>query len=79
MSRDELQRRITADPAIYAGAACVRGTRVPVVVILDALAEGLTVEEILDHYPSLDAEDVWAAAAHGADLARENLWKVRTE
>jgi uncharacterized protein (DUF433 family) len=42
----------------------------------NALAEGLTPEEIIDHYPSLTIEDIRAAAAYGAELARENVWKI---
>jgi uncharacterized protein (DUF433 family) len=40
------------------------------------LAEGLTPEEIVDHYPSLKIEDIRAAVAYTAELARENVWKI---
>lgn len=43
-------------------------------IILDALAEGLTPEQVLDHYPTLTLEDVRAAIAYAAELARENVW-----
>jgi uncharacterized protein (DUF433 family) len=55
---------------------CIRGTRIHVAVILDGLAEGLTAGEILDHYPSLTQDDVRAAVAYAAELARENVWRV---
>jgi uncharacterized protein (DUF433 family) len=43
---------------------------------LDGLAEGLTPEELIDHYPQLKTDDVRAALAYAAELSRENLWKV---
>lgn len=76
MTREQLLERVTADPAICAGKPCIRGTRIYIAIILDALAEGLTPEEIIDHYPSLTVDDVRAAVAYAADLARENVWKV---
>jgi uncharacterized protein (DUF433 family) len=69
MTRDDLLKRIAADPNICGGVACIRGTRVPVSVILDALAEGLTPEEVLDHFPQLQPEDIRAALAYAAELA----------
>ena len=68
--------RITADPAICGGQACIQGTRVPVHVILDFLAAGNTVEEILDEYPQLTREDVLAAIEYAAMLAREEFETV---
>ena len=68
-----MNKRISADPRICGGQACVRGTRVPVYVILDFLAAGNTVEEILAEYPQLAREDVLAAIEYGALLAREEF------
>ena len=76
MDREELLARVTVDPNICAGKPCIRGTRLYIAIILDALAEGLTPEEIMDHYPSLEINDIRAAQAYGAELARENVWKV---
>lgn len=64
---------IAVDPAICHGRACIKGTRVMVSVILDNLAAGLTVEEILSSYPSLNREAVQAAIAYAAELARERI------
>jgi uncharacterized protein (DUF433 family) len=64
---------ISADPAIAHGQACVRGTRVPVSVLLDCLAAGMPTEEIVAEYPSVTPEAIRAAAAYGAQLAREEL------
>ncbi|MBM4040350.1 MAG: DUF433 domain-containing protein [Planctomycetes bacterium] len=68
--------RISADPEICGGQACVKGTRVPVYAILDFLAAGNTVEEILDEYPQLVREDVLAAVEYAAMLAREEFETV---
>jgi uncharacterized protein (DUF433 family) len=63
--------RITSDPLIAHGKVCVCGTRIPVSVVLDNLAAGLTTDEIVGSYPSLTGEDVRACVAYGAELARE--------
>ncbi len=65
--------RITVDPAVCHGQACIKGTRVMAAVVLDNLAAGLGTDEILQSYPSLMAEDVQAAMAYAADLARERM------
>lgn len=65
------RERIAADPVICHGKPCIKGTRIMVSVVLDNLAEGLTAEEIVAEYPSLGLEDVRAAMAYAADLARE--------
>ena len=78
MTRDELLGRVTVDPGVCGGKPCIRGTRICMAIILDALAEGLTPEEVMDHYPSLEVDDIRAAEAYAAELARENVWKVAT-
>ena len=65
------QNRITVDPGVCHGQACIKGTRVMVSVVLDNLAAGQQVDEIVQSYPSLTAEDVNAAVAYAAELARE--------
>lgn len=62
---------ITADPAVHHGKACIKGTRIPVAVVLDNLAAGLKTEEIIKSYPSLTAQAIQAAIAYAAELARE--------
>ena len=69
--------RVTTDPAICHGQACIKGTRVPVSVVLDNLAAGMTASEIVRSYPSLAPEDVSAAVAYGAELARERIIDLR--
>lgn len=69
----EWRERIAASPEVCHGKPCVRGTRVMVSVILDSLAAGESVEAILDGYPGLTREDVRAAVAYAADLARDRV------
>jgi uncharacterized protein (DUF433 family) len=76
MTHEELLNRVTVDPAVCAGKPCIRGTRIYIAIILDAFAEGLTPEQIMEHYPSLTVEDIRAAVAYAAELARENIWRV---
>jgi len=64
---------ISSDPAICHGQACVRGTRIPVSVVLAALAGGMTEAQILDLYPTLSIEGLRAAVAYGAMLAGEEI------
>jgi len=76
MSTGELLKRVTVDPEVCGGKPCVRGTRIFVATILDGLAEGLTPEQIMDHYPQLTLEDIRAALAYGAMATQENIWKL---
>lgn len=67
------QDRITVDPNVCHGKACIKGTRVMVSVVLDNLAAGESVERILEGYPSLTREDIQATMRYAAELARERL------
>jgi len=67
---------ITSDPKVMHGVACFKGTRVPVSVVLDNLADGEAPQRILDQYPSLKPEHIPAAIAYAADLARERVVPV---
>jgi uncharacterized protein (DUF433 family) len=67
------RERIVSTPETLAGVPRIAGTRVQVTVILDNLAAGLTPEEIVDEYPSLALDDIRAAIAYAADLAREEV------
>lgn len=69
MRRDELLTRITVDPKVCFGKPCIRGHRIWVSLILDLLADGMTVEQILDDYPGLEKADVCACIAYGAEMA----------
>ncbi len=71
-----MRERIEVNPNIHFGKPCVRGTRIYIAIILDALAEDLTPEQVIDHYPQLTLDDVRAALAYAAALAQENTWKL---
>jgi uncharacterized protein (DUF433 family) len=65
------REHLTSDPKICGGQLCAKGTRVLVTVILDNLAEGLSREDILRSYPTLEPIHIDAAMAYAAELARE--------
>jgi uncharacterized protein (DUF433 family) len=65
--------RITFDPAIMGGRACIRGMRIPVSVIVGQLAHGATTEELLAEYPDLEKADVQQALEYAAWLAQEEI------
>jgi uncharacterized protein (DUF433 family) len=63
--------RISVDPQVCHGQACISGTRVMVSVILDNLAAQIAPAEILRSYPSLTLDDIQATISYAAELARE--------
>ena len=67
------RKRITVNPMICHGKACIAGTRIMVSMILDNLAVGVVQDEILRSYPSLTANNIQAAIAYAAELARERI------
>ncbi len=71
-----LLERISIDPNICFGKPCIRGTRIWVSLVLDFLASGMSIKEILDEYPSLTEEDIRAAIAYGAEMSRERFVEV---
>ena len=75
MTSEQLEM-ISTDPQVMHSQAVIAGTRVPVSVILDCLATGLTADEITAEYPSVTPAGVRAAAAYGAVLAREELLPI---
>jgi uncharacterized protein (DUF433 family)/predicted nuclease of predicted toxin-antitoxin system len=74
---DNWRERVSVNPAICHGKACIRGTRVMVSVILDNIAAGIGRPAILASYPSLMPEDIDAAVAYTAELARFQLNSAR--
>ena len=71
-----LLTRISVDPNVCFGKPCIRGTRIWVSLLLDFLASGSTIEEILAEYPHLQRDDVLAAIAYGAEMSRERFVDV---
>ena len=65
--------RITFDPGVMGGRACLRGMRIPVSVIVSQIAHGATFEEVLQGYPDLEREDIVQALGYAAWLTREEV------
>ncbi|MGB3295188.1 MAG: DUF433 domain-containing protein [Phormidesmis sp.] len=68
--------RITFDPEVMGGRACVRGIRVTVSLVLSLLANKMSVEEILEAYPYLEEEDVSACLRYAVFLASEDVHQL---
>ncbi|MGR3174153.1 MAG: DUF433 domain-containing protein [Candidatus Scalindua sp.] len=67
-------RRIVSDPDIMLGKPVVKGTRITVELILRKMAEGMTIEELLEAYPHITKDDILAAVSYSADvISREEL------
>ncbi|MBI3296958.1 MAG: DUF433 domain-containing protein [Elusimicrobia bacterium] len=65
--------RISFDPVVMGGQACIRGLRIPVATIVKLAASGRSTEKILENYSDLEAEDVAEALRYAAALAEERL------
>jgi uncharacterized protein (DUF433 family) len=72
MTDQELLARVTVDPNICAGKPYIRGTHISIVTILDALSQGLSSAKIVEHYPSLEIDDIDAALLFATQLAEKN-------
>jgi uncharacterized protein (DUF433 family) len=66
MKRVQWRERIVIAPDLHHGDPCIKGTRIPVAMIVGSLANGMTPEEIQEAYPQLTMEDIQAALAYGA-------------
>ncbi|MEK7276395.1 MAG: DUF433 domain-containing protein [Chloroflexota bacterium] len=71
-----LLERISIDPNVCFGKPCIRGTRIWVSLILDFLAGGMTLDDVLAEYPHLTVEDIRAAIAYGAEMSRERYVEI---
>jgi uncharacterized protein (DUF433 family) len=71
MHNEELLTRISIDPDICFGKPCIKGHRIWVSLILDMLASGMALKEILDNYPGIEEKDILACIAYGAEMSRE--------
>lgn len=67
------REHIDVDPDICHGKARIDGTRIPVSIVLDNLAAGVSYAELRDNYPSLTDEDIRASLAYAAELSREEI------
>jgi uncharacterized protein (DUF433 family) len=66
-------KRISIDPEVYHGQACIKGTRIPVHQIVHMLANGDTIEDLLAAYPTLEREDILACLDYAATLTEEQI------
>ena len=78
MTRDDLLRRISINPHICFGKPCIKGRRIWVSLVLDFLASGTAIEELMREY-DLEREDVLACIAYGAEMSRERYVDIPVE
>ena len=71
-----MYERISLNPKVCHGQACIRGTRIPVHQIVRMLANGDTIEELLEEYPSLERDDILACLDYVASLAEEQITPI---
>jgi uncharacterized protein (DUF433 family) len=74
MGKHQWGKRITVDPRRRSGEPCIRGTRIPVSLIVESLADGDTPEDLLDAYPQLHKEDIQAALRYAAECMRSSVF-----
>ena len=74
MSRIHWQDRVVIEPDLHHGEACIRGTRIPVAMIVGSLADGMLNEDIRQAYPQLTNEDIQAALAFAAESLHTNVF-----
>lgn len=72
MAHDQLLARVGVDSKVCSGRPHIRGTTIYIAIILDALVEGLSPAEIVDHYPVLELDDIRAAVAFAMEMAAKN-------
>jgi len=71
MDRVTWKDRIVIDPEIHHGEPCIKGTRVPARMIVGSLADGFSVEQVLEEYPQLTAEDVYSVLSYAAEVLHQ--------
>ena len=76
MKRDDVLARISIDPNVCFGKPCIRGHRIWVSLVLDFLASGWSIPDILNNYPGLEEADILACIAYGAEMSRERYVEI---
>jgi len=71
-----MNERIVSDPKICGGEPCIKGTRVPIHIILSHLAAGETYEQVLENFPRLKLEDIYACLEYASYLATEKVFAL---
>lgn len=69
--------RITVDPQLMGGVPCIRGLRIPVATVIGLVAEGMPEQEILEHYPDLELEDIRESLRYASEAVRERELPLR--
>jgi uncharacterized protein (DUF433 family) len=72
--RIDWHKHISVDPELHHGEPCIKGTRIPVSIIVGSVADGMSVDEIIDAYPQLRKESIQAALAYAADIVRQEVF-----
>lgn len=73
MTHEQLLGLIAVDPAICHGKPCIRGHRIWVSLVVDLLADGMTIKQVLKQYPGLEPDDIRACMAYAAEMTRERI------
>ena len=76
MRRDDVLARISIDPNVCFGKPCIREHRIWVSLVLDLLASGWSIPDILNNYPGLEEADILACIAYGAEMSRERYIEI---
>jgi len=79
MNQQNLLSRISIDQNICFGKPCIKGHRIWVSLVLDFLASGMTIPELIEQYPQLQVEDIYACIAYGAEMSRERYVDIPLE
>ena len=72
-AKKDLLARIVVDPKVMVGKPVIKGTRIPVYLILELLAAGMSVDEVLGEYPELTREDVQAALEYASKILQHEI------
>ncbi len=76
MEDKEIFQRISSDPDILHGKPCIKGTRIPVYLIVALVAEGVPIDEIIKDYPSITPEDITASVKYASKLCEYEAYAV---
>jgi uncharacterized protein (DUF433 family) len=79
VTKQNLLSRISVDPNVCFGKPCIRGHRIWVSLILDLLANGMAIKDVLEQYPSIEEADIRACIAYGAEMSRERYIDIPAE
>ena len=76
MNRADVLERISVDPNVCFGKPCIKGHRIWVSLILDFLASGWSIADLLENYPGIEEADTYACIAYGAEMTRERFVEI---